>query len=55
METIGMELATLLKVIGVDLILSGDNAIVIALAAKDVPADLRKKKRSFGEHSVRLF
>lgn len=42
METIGMELATLLKVIGVDLILSGDNAIVIALAAKDVPADLRK-------------
>lgn len=48
METIGMELATLLKVIGVDLILSGDNAIVIALAAKDVPAGLRKKAIFWG-------
>jgi len=33
----------LLKVIAIDLVLAGDNAIVIGLAAAGLPADLRKK------------
>lgn len=48
MEFLGMEMATLLKVIGVDLILSGDNAIVIALTARNVPENHRKKAIFWG-------
>ncbi|PLR78271.1 hypothetical protein CU633_06645 [Bacillus sp. V3-13] len=43
-----MELSTLIKVIGVDLILSGDNAIVIALAARNVPREHRRKAIFWG-------
>ncbi|RUQ26002.1 TerC family protein [Peribacillus cavernae] len=43
-----MDMATLLKVIGVDLVLSGDNAIVIALAARNVPAEHRRKAIFWG-------
>ncbi|PLR81394.1 hypothetical protein CVD23_18975 [Bacillus sp. V33-4] len=43
-----MELSTLIKVIGVDLILSGDNAIVIALAARNVPPEHRRKAIFWG-------
>jgi YjbE family integral membrane protein len=35
--------AALLQVIAIDLVLAGDNAIVIGLAAAGLPADLRKK------------
>ncbi|MDQ2706034.1 MAG: TerC family protein [Pseudomonadota bacterium] len=35
--------AALLKVIAIDLVLAGDNAIVIGLAAAGLPADQRKK------------
>ncbi|WP_257988599.1 TerC family protein [Bacillus sp. V33-4] len=47
-EFLGMELSTLIKVIGVDLILSGDNAIVIALAARNVPPEHRRKAIFWG-------
>jgi YjbE family integral membrane protein len=36
-------LAALLQVIAIDLVLAGDNAIVIGMAAAGLPADLRKK------------
>jgi YjbE family integral membrane protein len=36
-------LAALLQVIMIDLVLAGDNAIVIGMAAAGLPADLRKK------------
>ncbi|MDQ0219585.1 YjbE family integral membrane protein [Peribacillus cavernae] len=48
MDFLGMDMATLLKVIGVDLVLSGDNAIVIALAARNVPAEHRRKAIFWG-------
>src|SRR5690606_31067789 len=35
--------SALLQVIAIDLVLAGDNAIVIGLAAAGLPADLRKK------------
>jgi predicted tellurium resistance membrane protein TerC len=35
--------AALLQVIAIDLVLAGDNAIVIGLAAAGLPADQRKK------------
>ncbi|PLR95195.1 TerC family protein [Bacillus sp. T33-2] len=47
-EILGMDMATLIKVIGVDLVLSGDNAIVIALAARNVPIEHRKKAIFWG-------
>jgi YjbE family integral membrane protein len=43
-----MDMATLIKVIMVDLILSGDNAVVIALAARNVPAEHQKKAIFWG-------
>lgn len=52
-----MDWSTLIKVIGVDLILSGDNAIVIALAARNVPQENRKKAiflGTFGAIILRL-
>lgn len=35
--------AGLLKIIGINIVLSGDNAVVIALAARSLPPDLQKK------------
>jgi Integral membrane protein TerC family len=35
--------SALLAIILIDLVLAGDNAIVIALAARNLPADLQKK------------
>ena len=36
-------LSALLAIVIIDLVLAGDNAIVIALAARNVPAHLRTK------------
>ena len=40
--------SALLAIIVIDLVLAGDNAIVIALAARNLPADLRKKAIIWG-------
>lgn len=40
--------AALIEVIAINLVLSGDNAIVIGLAAAGLPAELRKKAIIFG-------
>lgn len=40
--------SALLAIIIIDLVLAGDNAIVIALAARSLPADLRKKAVLWG-------
>jgi YjbE family integral membrane protein len=42
------ELTALLTVIVIDLVLAGDNAIVVGMAAAGLPADLRKKAIVFG-------
>jgi YjbE family integral membrane protein len=42
-ELIGVSVQGLLQIIFLDLILSGDNAIVIAMAARNVPKDLQKR------------
>ncbi|ADF40076.1 TerC family protein [Priestia megaterium] len=42
-ELIGVSMQGLLQIIFLDLILSGDNAIVIAMAARNVPKDLQKR------------
>ncbi|MTT30496.1 YjbE family putative metal transport protein [Terrilactibacillus sp. BCM23-1] len=41
-------LTSLLLIIGIDLILAGDNAIVIALAARKLPKDQQKKAIIYG-------
>lgn len=46
-------LSALAAIVLIDLVLAGDNAIVIALAARKLPAHLRKK-RFCGAPSVRL-
>ncbi|GGI12084.1 TerC family protein [Gottfriedia solisilvae] len=43
MEIFGLSLGVLVNVIFIDLLLSGDNAILIALAAKNLPEDQKKK------------
>ena len=50
METLlaSWDWAALLKILGVNLILSGDNAVLIALAAAGLPADQRGKAIMFG-------
>ncbi len=57
MELMSAEfLSALLAIIIIDLVLAGDNAIVIALAARNLPADLRKKAiiwGTFGAIAVR--
>ncbi|NGY86775.1 TerC family protein [Bacillus megaterium] len=42
-ELIGVSVQGLSQIIFLDLILSGDNAIVIAMAARNVPKDLQKR------------
>ncbi|MCW5576396.1 MAG: YjbE family putative metal transport protein, partial [Burkholderiales bacterium] len=49
-------LSALLAIIVIDLVLAGDNAIVIALAARGLPPDLRKRAiiwGTFGAIAVR--
>jgi predicted tellurium resistance membrane protein TerC len=49
-------LSALLAIVIIDLVLAGDNAIVIALAARNLPQDLRKKAiiwGTFGAVAVR--
>lgn len=57
MELLSAEFfSALLAIIIIDLVLAGDNAIVIALAARNLPADLRKKAiiwGTFGAIAVR--
>jgi YjbE family integral membrane protein len=49
MELLSAEFfSALLAIIVIDLVLAGDNAIVIALAARNLPADLRKKAIIWG-------
>ena len=38
----------LLKIIAIDIVLSGDNAIVIAMATRNLPAELRNKAILWG-------
>src|SRR5215216_367362 len=38
----------LLQIIGVNIVLSGDNAVVIALAARGLPADQQKRAVAWG-------
>ena len=40
--------SALLAIVIIDLVLAGDNAIVIALAARSLPANLRKKAIIWG-------
>src|SRR5689334_13160301 len=40
--------SALLAIVVIDLVLAGDNAIVIALAARSLPPDLRKKAIVWG-------
>lgn len=44
--------SALLAIIMIDLLLAGDNALVIGLAARQLPKDQQKKRYS-GERSVR--
>ena len=57
MEILSTEfLSALLAIVIIDLVLAGDNAIVIALAARNLPQDLRKKAiiwGTFGAIAVR--
>ncbi len=49
MELLSTEfLSALLAIVIIDLVLAGDNAIVIALAARNLPIDLRKKAIIWG-------
>ena len=50
METLfaSWDWAALIKILGVNLVLSGDNAVLIALAAAGLPADQRPKAIMFG-------
>ncbi len=41
-------LSALLAIVVIDLVLAGDNAIVIALAARNLPADMRRKAIVWG-------
>ncbi len=44
----------LLQIIGVNIVLSGDNAVVIALAARGLPADQQKKAVAWGSGAAVL-
>src|SRR5690606_36522117 len=49
MEILSLEFLTaLLVIIGIDLVLAGDNAIVIGLAARNLPKEQQKKAISWG-------
>jgi YjbE family integral membrane protein len=44
----------LLQIIGINIVLSGDNAVVIALAARSLPADQQKKAIAWGSGAAVL-
>ena len=49
MEWLGMDfLAALATIVVIDLVLAGDNAIVIALAARNVPRHLQRRAMVWG-------
>ncbi|WP_245208723.1 TerC family protein [Gottfriedia endophytica] len=48
MDIFGMSVGVLLQVILVDILLSGDNAVLIALAAKNLEGSQRKKAVAYG-------
>lgn len=48
MEFMWSELSALLTVIGIDLVLAGDNAVVVGMAAAGLPTDLRRKAVVYG-------
>lgn len=57
MEIFGLSLAVLLKLILIDIVLSGDNAVVIAMSARNVPKENQKKAifwGTFGAIALRL-
>lgn len=43
LEIFGLSIIVLLKLIMIDIVLSGDNAVVIAMASRNVPIDKRNK------------
>lgn len=47
-STLAAELTALLTVIMIDLVLAGDNAVVVGMAAAGLPADLRRRAIFFG-------
>ena len=49
MEAIfGTEVTAFLMVIAIDLVMSGDNAIIIGMAANSLPPELRRKAILYG-------
>ncbi|NHC40627.1 TerC family protein [Bacillus sp. MM2020_1] len=48
METFDLSLAVLLKIILINIVLSGDNAVVIAMASRNVPKKQQKKAIFWG-------
>ena len=57
LETFDLSLAVLLKIILINIVLSGDNAVVIAMASRNVPKKQQKKAifwGSFGAIILRL-
>jgi YjbE family integral membrane protein len=48
MENISFYFIPVLQIIWIDLLLSGDNAVVIALASRNLPPELRKKVVFYG-------
>ncbi len=44
----GISLSAILKIVAIDIVLSGDNAVVIAMASRALPADLQKKAIFWG-------
>ena len=48
MEFLSSEFGALLTVIGIDLVLAGDNAVVVGMAAAGLPPDLRRKAVIYG-------
>ena len=48
MEIFGLSFAVLLKIILINIVLSGDNAVVIAMASHNVPKKQQKKAIFWG-------
>jgi YjbE family integral membrane protein len=57
LEIFGLSIDVLLKLILIDIVLSGDNAVVIAMAARNVPKEQQKKAifwGTFGAIALRI-
>ena len=48
MEIFGLSVVVLLKIIVIDIVMSGDNAVVIAMAARNLPKELQSKAIFWG-------